>query len=751
MKIIKHRLLQIGIATAIMVGGAFINSLAAIVEPKLDSQKNLWGYVQADGKWAIKPKFDKAGPYVKMPNGKELSEVRQKGLIGYVDANGKILGPGVVFESVSPLDGEAMLVSVKGKQGIINCDGIYLIKPELTDMESLGGDGYIVSIKDKKGVVDRQGKTIIPIEYDEVDAELPGYFKLMKGGKCGLTDRKGTFLIAPGEYTNIQQFGDYWKVSKDDKKGLLNHDGSKIIVKAEYSDIDQPIIIKKVMYTPVEKNGKWGIIDSTGTLAKKCEYSSVQAFPSKDFIYLTRVGNKPQMWFASDGTTLNGVIEQDEEIGPFRAITGYVDTPASSDRIGARIRARNFPEGRLTLLLNTQGELVSDQSTNVKKVGRNYIVGGNGRPLTVLDTEGNTLIDGLQGSYEQAGEWLIFPTYAISPEGKKVDALEIGDMRLMKGSDSKWHVLQEGALKETGYDEVAADGDKANVKRDGRWGILKNGKETVRCLYSEPVVYDADLKGYTVKENDRVGLIVNKTGKTIHPEYDEIECLLLSYNDTDFYRVKRNGLTGLVSDQGEEIYEPKYTTLVPHDIADNMWAQNNGKFGVVDTSGNILIPVEYADEELNIIEDKYYYTDKGGKRIYYYNSGLVMPQTKKAEITSQELEHNIWDANGNKALRINYSLGTEFCQGQIVNVTATAYYKDGAVAKNRSGKVIKHTVRHEPSYIFNSTSGWITLPNSNFQHTAKRHDFYIKLTVTDGNGKAIPTTGNDKMHFNFTY
>lgn len=73
--------------------------------PKSDPNKGTWGFVDANDKWVVKPKYTKAEPFRKMPDGRMASRVTDKEKTGYVDEAGKPIGAGISFlaiDSISP-------------------------------------------------------------------------------------------------------------------------------------------------------------------------------------------------------------------------------------------------------------------------------------------------------------------------------------------------------------------------------------------------------------------------------------------------------------------------------------------------------------------------------------------------------------------------------------------------------------------------------------------------------------------------
>lgn len=135
-----------------------LSATAQGISPQKDAKKNLWGYVDGSGKWVVKPNFDSASEFATQPNGKRRAIVESKGLKGFIDETGKPLGAGIVFEGIEPMQGDAISVTVKGKKGVANYDGVYIVKPEYDVIYMcLDGAVYIGEVKDKYDVIN--GKT----------------------------------------------------------------------------------------------------------------------------------------------------------------------------------------------------------------------------------------------------------------------------------------------------------------------------------------------------------------------------------------------------------------------------------------------------------------------------------------------------------------------------------------------------------------------------------------------------------------
>jgi hypothetical protein len=166
------------------------------------------------------------------------------------------------------------------------------------------------------------------------------------------------------------------------------------------------------------------------------------------------------------------------------------------------------------------------------------------------------------------------------------------------------------------YDKVwpfGEDETATKVMLKGKYGMIdKRGKEVVRPIYDEIEWFSESL--LLVKFNNKYGLLnANNFKEVVKPVYDEIKQSPFSER---FLMVKFNDKYGLLrADNFKEVVKPKYSNV------EKIWAfqssihegvecteQGNENFlkvyvgdkvGLIDTTGNEVIPVKY--EDINIV------------------------------------------------------------------------------------------------------------------------------------------------------
>lgn len=123
----------------------------------------LWGYKLYD-EWVIKPRFDKAGPFVD-----GLAYVSLMGKYGYINKESILAIPYKYDKALSFSEGLAA-VSLNGKWGFIDVTGTLVIPYSYDYVESFDKGLAAVTIRDRKGYVDRDD-----VWYDSIAERMQSY------------------------------------------------------------------------------------------------------------------------------------------------------------------------------------------------------------------------------------------------------------------------------------------------------------------------------------------------------------------------------------------------------------------------------------------------------------------------------------------------------------------------------------------------------------------------------------------------
>lgn len=234
------------------------------------SRKTKWGIVK-NGQWILKPEYDSIDT--------RFSEWKllQNGKRTWCDTTGKLMAP-LRFHDMGYLDGNYFDVRQNGKWGIYDARADSLIIPIQYDgFDYCGGCGmasdYVLASKNGKwGVIGFDKKVRVPFEYEHEHWGMRSdewVYSLQRKGKRVLINMNTGKIFTETEY----EFPDnmLWNglvcLIKNKKYGLVTATGQPV-TKFEYDYITwfDDVRNRLIHYACVEKNGKYGIIDTTGAI-----------------------------------------------------------------------------------------------------------------------------------------------------------------------------------------------------------------------------------------------------------------------------------------------------------------------------------------------------------------------------------------------------------------------------------------------------------------------------------------------------
>ena len=171
---------------------------------------------------------------------------------------------------------------------------------------------------------------------------------------------------------------------------------------------------------------------------------------------------------------------------------------------------------------------------------------------------------------------------------------------------------------------------------------------------------------YTIYDNEKWGVINSQGEIVISPMYDEM--IIIPNNEKAVFVVTYNVnygngeyLSKAINDKNEQLFSnyDKVEVIQNYDKQNNIWYENaclrvekDGKYGLIDLSGKVLLSCEYEQIEPIISENNSLITVKDGKKGLVSTTGSIIIDNEYTDI---------------KAL--------------------TSKYEDGYIVKNEDGKV----------------------------------------------------------------
>lgn len=145
---------------------------------------------------------------------------------------------------------------------------------------------------------------------------------------------------------------------------------------------------------------------------------------------------------------------------------------------------------------------------------------------------------------------------------------------------------------EVDFEAIAESGNFANVRYDGKWGLVDaTMKEVIPCNNSGKVLMQKYSDGlFLVRKNSGYG-VIDKNGKYVIPA---------TYNSLDRngsrFKARTSEGYGLITDKGKVIMPCQFDDITP---SNNYWlCQKDGKWGVYTSDFDELYPCQYQSESL---------------------------------------------------------------------------------------------------------------------------------------------------------
>lgn len=412
-------------------------------------------------------------------------------------------------------------ILVGEKYGYIDENGQVIIEPQFDESFIKFTDGVCFArIGEHKGLIDTNGNFIV----DLPDSVLWVYnfhnnFSNVWCGyrKYGIIDKNGN-LIIPAIYddvvVNIDDTNTYMLVKggKDASSWFMANDKGEII--GEKCDSILHGFVHGLC--AVKRNGKWGYMDTTGTMAIKEKYDFARIF-TEDGLARVRIGDKHYFIDRFD----NILLEVDQTITGFthnRAIAIINGEKCLIDRKGNKIR-----------------NIDADEVSGFQDDGFLATLITNGK-VSIIDTLGNVV---LSTSYDYIGEFIC----NVAPVKK----------------NNKW-----GYIDRTGKEIVSVNHDDyIGWFRDSNGGLLatvtKDGLDFYITYYDmngNPIWQDIPSKKLSIpwdaekedfieyfdsrlSELDPIEGIYYVTHKTYYQDRENLNSVGLNNTHSQFYAIAR--------------------------------------------------------------------------------------------------------------------------------------------------------------------------------------------------------------------
>jgi len=569
-------------------------------------QEGKWGWISAkNGKLLQDPIYDRVSKSYLIKEAVTIYKGENEGL---AKADGTIIIPpqypflrNLFTHSASYIE-----YSENGRYGIINSAGKTEVPAQFEALESLGNVDLIkVKEGDQFGAIDLQGKWVLPAHYTRIDNFVKGLSIVEQGARLGAVDAKGKQML-PTQYDDIEfqnvagqrVYAENAAVSPPmaygakPTKGLLEQRAEEakiaalpyyIVVKKEnkvgiFDWASQPIVpiqnytaaeifyANKTAYFKVFIDSLYGLFDVHGKELLPIKYHYPSGQYDDSFHYDRRKED-----------TLNDrfiPMYEGQKIGLFDLALKKFIIPMADQEIKwkkdrylqVRRKTNRNTYSMETALYDSKGECVSAYNGSINSyyllTDSLLLLEGEERVLKVVDLSGKTV-------YEK-------------PNWRNNMLLGSYDLPLNKNLET--------APFESGLFKVGADEDNLFIDKKGREKRFE-GYDIVGSFYKN--------RAFVLKKKDNHDLygMIDTAGKEVIPtELDRVEEV---HDNPDILMVQKGRLYGLMTWEGVFLLPLEYEFISINGSKKYMEITKNGKKGLAEKDGHIVVPVIYDELSVN--------------------------------------------------------------------------------------------------------------------------------------------------------
>ena len=475
-------------------------------------------------------------------------------------------------------------------------------KYELSVIQNSEIQYYKLEKDGKYGVIDKDGNLIIEPIYASIDIPNPTrdiFIKSDDGQNYSAINSSGTALFT--NYDNVEAISinsitsnvpyekSVLKYKQNGLYGLIDLDGNKITdnVYNSISNIDY-----KEGNLKVEQNGKYGVINIKGTKILDTEYDAIMAdgyyndeTKYDDAGFIVRIVTDDGYRFGYADRTGKMILDTlYSEINRIIEIDGkdvYLIT-ASNGRYGL------FKNGK-EVLKNEYTDIEFDPNNKLLIVQKDQAQG-------VLDLEGNNIVpidyDSIivGGKYinaQKGEETVIFDAQGNNLNTGIISYNQVNDLAIVIDRNNNYNIVDSSGNKKLRENYAYIEYFNNNyfiVAKDGKTGVIDgNGNIVINLEYDAIQAIEGADALQAIRTNDNRTDIIDNNMKVhqgvVNANIQVKESYIKLYSDVD---VKYYDLSG---------NEVEYKTLFPNN---QIYArQNNGKWGLVDKNGNVVVDYIY--------------------------------------------------------------------------------------------------------------------------------------------------------------
>ncbi|MDN3594671.1 WG repeat-containing protein [Zunongwangia endophytica] len=617
----------------------------------VETESGKVGMLNEKGEWIINPKYEKIAFVFN-----RYLKIEADGKTTYADSWGNFLVP-LKFEDIQFLNDELFDVRKDGKWGVYNSETDNIIIPfEYDKFDYCSGCGqksdYLYAKKDGKwGVIDFKSEVLVPFKYQHQHVNMRSdewVAAFRKSGKNVVINIPQKKEFSAPQYENLLIENGHLIASKNSGEtsnfGLINRNG-KEIVPFQYSHISNPYSsFKTGAYFSVEKDGKFGIIDTLGNVIIPPTYKNRLLVRDDYFISrkqkkmgLINKENKQLLPSKFDWLNLNEIRTNAEELTPIFKMKS---------------------DGKYGYYFPINNKLVKPEYDRIEFFNDRQRNPSGAKPIGLMSLEK----DGKEKLYNINSDKLIPGDYAafeFKPHHKVILMKEnYGDQGLYDLKKERYIIPIKYKYIKVFNDQnklIKVEKDIGNSKTQA--GLFAdNGKEILPVTYTDIKQIDST---YFLLQKDSLYQLFNAKNHT--------------KENLPFTKVTHSFNSSLlIAQQEDKVYFYNYKTqkLLLKNVYSSIQQLKNGtylvtkkqgeflKFGYVNAEGEVIVPLVYdmlkADYLLNFQDENYlplFKKDESSEKLlegFADLDGKILVPAKFQKVWKEESGNGFLTMNNNR-------------------------------------------------------------------------------------------------------
>ncbi len=505
------------------------------------------------------------------------------------------------------------------------------------------------------GYVDEKGKITIPASLEEVPkkhlchAQFLPYFITQKNNRIGLQDAFGKVIVAPQfDQVDFLTTG-LLRVNKNAEQGIFHLSGREILpIKYDLIEVLNDKFLK------IRKNRRWGIATHNGIILIEPKYTEIETL-NKSFIVLTANGESQitnndwlGLWLAektsfpafnhwqkleTEENIIKLNVDADNPVSKLIGANGSVLFSDFENILYLPTQIFALQKNKNWFLYDKISTPISANSYQALFATTQFVGVKINNKWGILDKTGKIHHEATLDSMSLVGNALIYwknkKMFAQFPQ-KIVDITGLRNLTAEKGdyNTPQFYIKYEDALRKKGL--FSPEGNK----------ILPATAQNYYIVSPKEIVF---------QQNGKYGLLDSLGKFSLMPKYDGI-----TKADEGEYVLTNQRKFGFWA-KGFCLIEPNFDEPLQYFKANKrpLWfvAKRNNLFGVVDSKGATLIPLEYTEliawkDSIALVLDKkgkwnfVHFNKKSQEKLAKMDFEKVKIITKNEEDTFVQIELN---------------------------------------------------------------------------------------------------------------